>query len=581
MRFFKGIRRKFISIYLLFGLLPLLLISYHSFNTASAALETLTNRQLSDLTAKTASQTSQKIHEIRKDLDLLSGFPFIQLSFLQFSFGQRLETVLFKLKRYQSQNDLYSRISLISLDGDVILSIAGEGDGPEVQRADRSRLKLASLVDTYTSGVISDHPEGPLIIYTKRVYDFEKATHPVGLLAFYIRLDALTRYVKELAPASNGQGFVYDHQLRQPLLPDPAPLDPAALLGNRDLATNAVFIAETAGAKVFLAQVPELHWTVGLILPEQLLFGDIIRLKVKSLSFALSIAALALLTTLFFVRRITNPITQLTRGAQAFSEGDLDYQIEIVGEGELRRLGEEFNAMAQKIKAREKQIRQVDHLASLGILAAGVAHEVRNPLAGMKSCAQLMQRKAISQEVAQLAGGINEEIDRLDRLVKQLLDFARPQEPAPRLVPLEQILERVLELTGKSLQQEGVEVVADLPATAPVRVDANQTQQIFLNLVLNATQAMKGGGRLRISLHQEADEVVAVVADSGCGIAAEDQKHIFDPFFTTRAGGTGLGLSVVHSLMLENNIAWTLQSTPGGGTVFELRFATPSAEGDA
>ncbi|BCR06670.1 hypothetical protein DESUT3_37390 [Desulfuromonas versatilis] len=579
MRFFRGIRKKFIFIYLLFGLLPLLVISYHSFNAAADSLENLTNRQLSNLTAKTASQTSQKVHEIRKDLDLLSGFPFIQLSFLQFSFGQRLETVLFKLKKYQSQNDLYSRISLISLDGEVILSLPEDREESVAGRIDRSRLKLAGLVDTYTSGVIADHPEGPLVIFTKRVYDFEQATHPVGLLAFYIRLEALTRYVEELAPSSGGQGFVFDHQLQRPLLRGNPDFDPGPLLAGRPAAEEEVLIAEAAGAKVFLAEVPELHWTLGLTLPEKVLFGDILRLKGKSLSFALSIAALALLTTLFFVRRITNPITQLMHGAQAFSEGDLDYRIEIRGEGELRRLGEEFNAMARKIKAREKQIRQVDRLASLGILAAGVAHEVRNPLAGMKSCAQLMQRKAISGEVAQLAGGINEEIDRLDKMVRQLLDFARPKEAAPRPVRLEQVLERVLEMIGKSLQQEGIEVQADLPATPPVLVDADQAQQIFLNLALNAAQAMKGGGRLRMSLRQEDAAVLAVVADTGCGIAEEHQDRIFDPFFTTRASGTGLGLSVVHSLMTENGITWQLQSTPGGGTVFELRFAACAPEG--
>lgn len=234
--------------------------------------------------------------------------------------------------------------------------------------------------------------------------------------------------------------------------------------------------------------------------------------------------------------------------------------------------------MAEKIKAREKHIREVDRLASLGILAAGVAHEVRNPLAGMKSCVQLMQRKAVSAEVVVLAQGVDEEIDRLDKLVKDLLHFAKPGEPTPTWVKLELVLERALDMTGKSLQTGEIEIERDFAPVPQVRVDAGQTYQIFLNLILNAAQAMKGGGKLRIALRREDGKVVTTIADTGCGIPREHIDRIFDPFFTLNPGGTGLGLSVAHSLMKENGISWEIESATGKGSIFELCFPLPAEQ---
>ncbi len=572
-RLFKGIRSKFITIYLLFGLIPLLTISYHTFQTASASLERLSNHQLASLTAKSAEQTRRQYHEIRKDIDVLSGYPFIQLSFLQFSFGQRLETVALKLKKYKSQNELYSRISLIAPDGRVILTVpeeSGRGTGESIEPA---RLRQALGEDFFASGVLPDHPDGPTIIFSKRVYDFENPAEVVGILAFYVRLESLGHFVQELSPVPGSIGFLYDHQLGRILRDAPLPLDFLPPF-EAPVEDGPVQVSDAGTFRLIQAPVTELGWTVGLLLPQKALLGDIEVLKRKALSVAVTIAVLALVTTLFFVRRITEPIAELTRGAQAFSTGNLDHRIEIRGEGELRRLGEEFNAMASQLKARERQLRQVDRLAALGILAAGVAHEVRNPLAGIKSCAQLMQRKAVSPEIGPLAQGIDEEIDRLDKIVRELLEFARPGEASPTWLDLGETVSKVLEMAASSLEEAGIQVSKTLAPVARVWADGDQVRQIFLNLVLNAAQAMNREGQLQISLSQADERITARIEDNGCGIPREHLERIFDPFFTLQPGGTGLGLSVVHSLMVENGIDWKVESEPGAGTCFELFFDT-------
>ena len=571
-RLFRGIRSKFIIIYLLLGLAPLLAMTYHASYVGSRSLENLSTQQLTNLTDKTASQINLQLNNIYKDLDLLANYPFIQLAFLQFNFGQQLATVEQKLLRYKAQNPLYARISLLTFEGDRILTVPEEGTFQLYSKFDPIKLFKARGLDTFTSGVLLEHPEGPLMLFSKRVFDFEDPFKPVGHLTFYVKLESLTNYVEELTPVPGTVGFVYDHALGQVVSRGNLSAELRQVIADEAEKPHPEKSYRLGKNRFYWAHIDELNWSIGLVLPEQALLGSIDRLKASSLTFTAVVVIVALLLTLYLVRRITDPIAQLMRGAREFSAGNLDHRIQIRGEGELRRLGEKYNAMASQLKAREKQIIQVDRLASLGIMAAGIAHEVRNPLAGMKSCAQLMQRKAISPEVETLAQGINVEINRLDQIVRHLLDFAKPSEAARHEVSLAEIIEETFAMVGKSLYKQKIEIIKSLDVVPRVLADAGHVQQILLNLLLNAGQAMPDGGQLTILLKLCKSGVMVRIADNGCGIAQENLDRIFDPFFTTRPSGTGLGLSVVHSLMKENQIVWQVQSEEGQGTIFELIF---------
>ncbi|WP_029915598.1 ATP-binding protein [Pelobacter seleniigenes] len=575
---FRGIRSKFIIIYLLLGLAPLLLMSYHSSYVGAVSLENLSSQQMTNLTEKTASQVNQQLTNIYKDLDLLANYPFIQLAFLQFNFGQRLATVEQKLLRYKAQNPLYARISLITFDGELILTVPDDSSMQIYSKIDPIRLFKARGVDTFTSGVLLDHPEGPLLLFSKRIFDFEDSFRPVGHLTFYVKLDSLTRYIEELTPVPGTVGFVFDHALGQVISSGRLTKELRETIATEAEKRQAEKSFKVGENRFYWAHIDDLDWTIGLVMPEQALLGSITKLKFSSLAFSVLVAVMALLITLYLVRRITDPIAQLMRGAQEFSTGNLEHRIKIRGEGELRRLGEEYNAMASRLKARERQIIQVDRLASLGIMAAGIAHEVRNPLAGIKSCAQLMQRKAISNEVESLAQGINVEIDRLDQIVKHLLDFAKPGEAALQPVALGDLIDEIVIMVGKALDKQGVFIATDIHPVPDVLTDSGQVQQILLNLILNAAQSMANGGEVKIILQPEQDQVTLSVRDAGCGIAKDHLDRIFDPFFTTRLSGTGLGLSVVHSLMKQNNIRWNVTSKVDYGTQFDLYFPLPSQE---
>lgn len=573
-KLFSGIRSKFIVIYLLLGLAPLLAMTYHASYVGSVSLENLSNQQLTNLTEKTASQIKQQLINIHKDLDLLANYPFLQLAFLQFNFGQRLKTVEQKLIRYKSQNPIYARISLVSFEGELILTLPDDNVMQAHSRENPIHLLKARGMNSFRSGVLLEHTEGPLLLFSQRVFDFEDSFRPVGHLTFYVKLDSLTKYIEELTPVPETIGFVYDHSLGKVISSGPLSKELRDTISQEAQKTPSEKSYKLGKNRFYWAHVDDLNWSIGLVMPEQALLGSITKLKFRSLAFSALVAILTLMITLYFVRRITDPIAQLMRGAHEFSTGNLDHRIKIRGEGELRRLGEKYNNMAGQLKSRERQIVQVDRLASLGIMAAGIAHEVRNPLAGIKSCAQLMQRKAISPEVGSLALGIDVEIDRLDQIVKQLLDFAKPGEAATRPVALKNVILEVLKMVRKALDQQNIMLTTNLKEVPIIQSDFGHVRQIILNLVLNAAQAMPVGGELNISLDIIESQVSVRVADNGCGIAPENLDRIFDPFFTTRASGTGLGLSVVHSLMKQNGITWSIESKAKKGTIFELFFSS-------
>lgn len=221
------------------------------------------------------------------------------------------------------------------------------------------------------------------------------------------------------------------------------------------------------------------------------------------------------------------------------------------------------------IKALTEQLIRADRLAAMGELTAGVAHEVRNPLGVIRASVQLLEDAQCDPARIREAGDvIKQEIDRLDKVIKALLDFGRPSTPTLVRIDLNEVLQDVILFTTRFAKQSNVRIESDLAAgVSPVLGDPDQLKQVFLNLVTNAVQAMEqGGGSITIRTKTDGDYVETVVEDSGPGIAPEDLSKVFDPFFTKRAEGTGLGLTIVHRIIDEHDGHIGVESSPGGTT---------------
>ncbi|KJR96382.1 MAG: hypothetical protein VR65_28000 [Desulfobulbaceae bacterium BRH_c16a] len=232
----------------------------------------------------------------------------------------------------------------------------------------------------------------------------------------------------------------------------------------------------------------------------------------------------------------------------------------------LRDLGE--------IRRLEEEVRRKEKLAAIGGLAAGVAHEIRNPLSSIKGIASYYKSKfADDSEDKEMAGVMIEEVDRLGRVISQLLEFARPAELKLSPANLNEILEHSARLVKQEAIAKNIRIELDLtPKGEPVVVDPDRLTQCFLNVYLNGLQAMENGGRLTISSYIKGGSFAVDIKDSGSGISVDDLAKIFDPYFTTKAKGTGLGLAIVHKIVEAHQGQVKVRSTIGQGTVFSFNL---------
>ncbi|MFA6431726.1 MAG: ATP-binding protein [Candidatus Margulisiibacteriota bacterium] len=229
------------------------------------------------------------------------------------------------------------------------------------------------------------------------------------------------------------------------------------------------------------------------------------------------------------------------------------------------------------IKELESKVRRADKLAALATLAAGMAHEIKNPLSSMKVLAQLLPIKFQDPEFRKKMEEIlPREIDRIDRIVESLLGFARATSPKFEKIKIETIIDTTLTYFYDQAENAGVKIEKSYAELPEIEVDKDQISQVFSNLILNAIQAMTEGGTVKISTHigKKTDNIIQTiiiqVTDTGPGISEENKKRLFDPFFTTKYGGTGLGLAISHSIVDSHKGYIDIESTLGKGTTFTV-----------
>lgn len=225
----------------------------------------------------------------------------------------------------------------------------------------------------------------------------------------------------------------------------------------------------------------------------------------------------------------------------------------------------------------EARLMQSDKLSSIGMLAAGVAHEVNTPLAVISTYSQMLAKQVSGDEQkSRLLEKIARQTFRASEIVNSLLNFSRTSRTEFEPVDLNRVINETISLVSHQMEKSGVRVELNLARTLPpIRGNSNRLQQVFLNLVLNARDAMASGGSLSVRSWSEGDAVCAEVADTGEGIAPEHVARIYDPFFTTKAAsrkGTGLGLSVTYGIVQEHGGTIDVQSERGAGTLFHLEF---------
>ena len=239
---------------------------------------------------------------------------------------------------------------------------------------------------------------------------------------------------------------------------------------------------------------------------------------------------------------------------------------------DLEHTTKRLTEVYQELQDNFEQMKRAERLFALGQLSAGLAHEIRNPLASIAGAAGILRRNTgIERKDAECLDIITKECQRLNQLVSNFLDFARPRTPKYQLIDVTAALDSVLELAGHALGSQRVGLRKEVfPQLPPVECDPELLTQVLLNLVMNAMQSMPDGGEVVVSAIPRHERILIQVKDEGCGIKPEDRDRIFDPFLTTKENCSGLGLSVAHQIVEQHGGMLTAEANPGKGMTFSL-----------
>ncbi|MFC1726267.1 ATP-binding protein [candidate division KSB1 bacterium] len=278
----------------------------------------------------------------------------------------------------------------------------------------------------------------------------------------------------------------------------------------------------------------------------------------------------AIIISIVITRTLLKPIKELVSGVKEFSSGNLDYMIETKEINEIGLLANEFNKMTSSIKDYQKKLKQAERLATLSKFASVVAHEIRNPLNAMMINLEMVrrdfQKNTYNENIQKFVEIIYSEILRMDELVKNYLALSKPSPLNLTVEKLDILLDEVIISNQANALSQGVRIERNFTLTPALKIDKNQIKQVFLNIILNALQAMPGGGKLVIYIFNsktfnttlessnapKSNEILIVFSDTGKGIPEDKLHEVFDYFYSSKKKGTGLGLSIAQQIITEH-----------------------------
>lgn len=398
-----------------------------------------------------------------------------------------------------------------------------------------------------------------------------------------------------------------------------AQLDPAAkvepmLPGTRKLLRQLAEHGAASGPLTLTARIAQLNRHV-MALPD-ILHRDFFEVLTQSkaqyessrvIVWVSALAVLGMLVglTVVFHHWVLYPVRLLHRGVRRVARGDFAYKIALTSGDEMQALADAFNDMTARLDAtyqdlerqvheRSRQLVRSERLAGVGFLAAGVAHEINNPLASVAFCSEALERRVLglvesshpgeAKVVQHYLRMIQDEAFRCKRITERLLDFSRCGEIRRERTDLVALVQGVVEMIQHMGKYRGKRIVVAARQAVMAHVDAQEIKQVVLNLVVNALDSMEAGGTLKVDVRHVEQQAELTFQDDGCGMSAETLENIFEPFFTRKQGGkgTGLGLSITHNIVVQHGGEIRATSPGEGcGSTFTVRLPIKPPERDA
>jgi len=353
---------------------------------------------------------------------------------------------------------------------------------------------------------------------------------------------------------------------------------------------------------------PSLRWGILVAEPVRRAYGEVRKMETSSLIFVIMGIILTVIVGMFFAKSIELPINAVISGTEQIRKGNLKYRIKTGSIDEIGRLAREFNNMTEELSESQDHLIASEKLAALGAMAAGMAHEIKNPLVALRTFTQLLPIKWEDKEFRdKFSSVVPPEIDKINKIAENLLKFGRPSKPEFKPTSVNAVLEEVLELLENQFRKNNIRVATKFVEVPMINGDQSQLSQAFLNIVLNACQAMPNGGELIVktdvghviqlsnltkeglsqvkqlanqSSGKQVPTVFVEITDTGSGIPEDKMKNMFDPFFTTKETGTGMGLPITLRIIEEHKGSIKVRSQAGKGTTFIIILPQSAGSSD-
>lgn len=585
------LRRRLMGTFLLLALVPLFGSNSVGYLRSQVIVERLVTRYLVGMAALQAAHVEGKVEQRLLYLSAIgSGNRFLQAAADRFNAGRGSgmseeadsEAVRTYLTRKLEESGRFGALALFSVRGDLIASTRGDravtswtpreaaeavlvhsdaGDTPPSLRLTIPVTDQPGAAEAYLVATIPLDQGGEFL---------EIPRHVAGTIESFI-LDGAGRPIFVSHPHGHMR---YDQPLGSPLVSHP----PGTHARYEDREG-----VEVIGASALLSSY---GWLFVAEAPVADALGELGILRDLSLMLGALFAGLVLAAGWLLSGGIVAPVRRLVSATRALGSGDLDARVPQPGSDEIGELSEAFNEMAEDLKASQErieslhrsEIERAQQLATVGELASGVAHEIKNPVVGISNGLDLVLRRVEDPALAPITDEMKRQLQRIEGAVSDLLAFARPTPPKLAPTDLNQVVARAVSLVGPAAGKRGVELLPELADVPPTTADAELLQQALVNLLMNAVQVSPVGSFVRIRTDASTDSVSVTVVDEGPGLSPEDVEQSFKPFHTTRHSGTGLGLPITRGIVEQHGGNVEVVSEPGSGSSFIIRLPIRRAD---
>ena len=581
--------------------MPTAIVGYLSYEASLERVRRLSREEQMLRAEAAAAEINSVFQACLMDLEMITRLTTIEDYFYNIRYGSRSETkdgldkISMLLKDFLARSPYYFRIRFLDQDGHEFMGVRREDrqDLPESS----GRILLPELgwktgTSTFASDVTySASRQGYVVYFGKPFVSVEGEFGGTAIIE--LDYEKVIQRVCEVKVGERGYAFLVDQYGRTIAHPHFKPYeynlskypDPRLREFVVDMMAGEAgwktyyYLGEKAAA---FAPIPAMGWSVAVTIPIEEFGKEASALRTWLLHVVIATLILTGFVVIVLSFNLLRPVKRLVSATERIASGDLSQEITVKSGDELGTLTRSFNRMVRNLREIQNELVRSEKLISLGRISAGVAHEIRNPLNAMKGAITLLQRRRsgdpLMDEYTQI---ILEEIERLNLFVTEFLYFAKQAPPNPVPTNVNDLVQNTLTLFNEKLQERDISLRKDFDVRLPCAlIDPRQMEQVIVNLIINALDAMSGGGTMEVRTQYLAEgqahpapAAMVCIKDNGPGISDQNMQSIFEPFFSTKEGGTGLGLPISVGIVESHGGRLRIVSKQGEGT--EAMFTLP------